>query len=113
MLLSERGWQEVPLKDIVFRQVSIFGNSRVNFNGPDIMVPAPFVQPIGLAVHELAANAAVHGAFSQSVAGYRSPGRPTSIGLSCVTRTWEDNSLGILISFPRLDGIGGTMPFRP
>jgi len=30
-----------------------------------VMVPAPSVQPIGLAIHELAANAAVHGSLSR------------------------------------------------
>jgi two-component sensor histidine kinase len=43
--------------------VEIFGRSRFNKTA-SIMVPAPSVQPLGLAMHELAANAAVHGSLS-------------------------------------------------
>jgi len=64
MLLAENGWQEASLRDIISLQVSIYGNKNVEISGPSIMVPAPSVQPLGLAMHELAANAAVHGSLS-------------------------------------------------
>ena len=64
MLLAENGWQEASLHDIVSLQVGIYGEKKVEISGPPIMVPAPSVQPLGLAMHELAANAAVHGALS-------------------------------------------------
>lgn len=65
MLLAENGWQEASLRDIVSLQVGIYGDQNVRIGGPDVMVPAPSVQPIGLAIHELAANAAVHGSLSR------------------------------------------------
>lgn len=46
------------------------------------MVPAPSVQPLGLAMHELAANAAVHGSLS----------RPDG-SLTITWRQAEDNGL--------------------
>lgn len=65
MLLAENGWQEASLREIVTLQVSVFGQQNVEIDGPSIMIPAPSVQPIGLAIHELAANAAVHGSLSR------------------------------------------------
>ncbi|WP_436255740.1 PAS domain-containing protein [Neorhizobium sp. LjRoot104] len=80
MLLAENGWQEASLRDIIRLQVGIYGVRNVEIGGPSIMVPSPSVQPLGLAMHELAANAAVHGALS----------RPDG----SLTITWrrEDNS---------------------
>jgi two-component sensor histidine kinase len=103
------------------------------------MVSASFVQPISLAVHELAANAAVHGALSRaggelSVSweaeadslvllweeqGVSVPSKPPKHGFGTVllgavierqlggrvTRNWGDDSLRILISLPRVDGV--------
>lgn len=65
MLLADNGWQQASLRDIVTVQVSVFGDQNVAIDGPDIMIPAPAVQPMGLAIHELAANAAVHGSLSR------------------------------------------------
>ncbi len=65
-LLAENGWQNVLLGDIVRAQLRVFGGAGVNASGPEIMIPAPAVQPIGLALHELAANAAVHGSLSRA-----------------------------------------------
>ncbi|MBX5183434.1 PAS domain-containing protein [Rhizobium sp. NZLR5] len=65
MLLADNGWQEASLHAIVKLQVGVFGDRNVEIEGPHLMVPAPSVQPIGLAIHELAANAAVHGALAR------------------------------------------------
>jgi PAS domain S-box-containing protein len=64
MLLAENGWQNVSLDKIVRTQVGVFDRDNVVAGGPEVMIPAPSVQPIGLALHELAANAAVHGALA-------------------------------------------------
>lgn len=64
MLLAENGWKQVALDKIVLTQIGVFGRDSVTAAGPAVMIPAPSVQPIGLALHELAANAAVHGALS-------------------------------------------------
>jgi two-component sensor histidine kinase len=64
MLLAENGWKDVSLEKIVSTQVGVFGRDIVTAAGPTVLIPAPSVQPIGLALHELAANAAVHGALA-------------------------------------------------
>lgn len=63
-LLAERGWREVPLEQIVRQHVEGFGQDRVAFDGPEVMVSAFIVQPLSLVLHELASNAASHGALS-------------------------------------------------
>jgi len=64
MLLAENGWQQASLHDLVRLQTEVYGGDRVQLRGPMVMVPSPSVQPLGLAIHELAANAAVHGSLS-------------------------------------------------
>ncbi len=64
ILLSEKNWQEVELTEIIRAQAQVFGSRNIEIAGPAVMVPAPSAQPIGLAIHELAANAAVHGAIA-------------------------------------------------
>lgn len=65
VLLADKGWQEVELAEIIRAQIQVFENGNVEVAGPTVMVPAPSAQPIGLAIHELAANAAVHGALAK------------------------------------------------
>jgi PAS domain S-box-containing protein len=64
-LLSERGWNPVPLKDVIRTQIKRYRQSGVAMSGPDIPVPAVVVQPLALVFHELVSNAAVHGALSK------------------------------------------------
>jgi two-component sensor histidine kinase len=81
MLLAENGWQEVALGDVLRAQVGTFGRNEVEISGPPIMIPAPSVQPIGLAIHELAANAAVHGSLSSRGGRLTIDWRPEGRGL--------------------------------
>lgn len=63
-LLAERGWTNIPVEDLVRQQVTPFAATRAFFGGPDIRMPAPVVQPLALVLHELAVNAAQHGALT-------------------------------------------------
>jgi alkylhydroperoxidase family enzyme len=82
MLLAEHGWQEVELADIIRAQVQIFDSGGIEIDGPAVMISAPSAQPIGLALHELAANAAVHGGLSQRKGTLRISWVQTSSGLT-------------------------------
>lgn len=64
VLLAENGWQQASLHDLVRLQTEVYGGDRVTLRGPVVMIPAPSVQPLGLAIHELAVNAVVHGSLS-------------------------------------------------
>lgn len=63
-LLSERGWREIPLDQLIRQQAQAFGDHRITAEGPEVMLPAPVVQPLAMALHELVVNAAVHGSLS-------------------------------------------------
>lgn len=64
-LLADRGWQEVDLRDVIQRQVQRFARSGIELSGPPLLIPAAIVQPVALVIHELATNAASHGALSK------------------------------------------------
>jgi PAS domain S-box-containing protein len=65
VLLSEQGWNPVPLRDVVRTQISRYRQSGIAMNGPLIQIPAVVVQPLSLVFHELITNAAVHGALAK------------------------------------------------
>ncbi len=58
--------------------------------GPEVMIPAPSVQPIGLALHELVANAAVHGALAHPGGHLKISWRREGDGLAL---DWEESGL--------------------
>ncbi|WP_413814003.1 PAS domain-containing protein [Rhizobium sp. Leaf453] len=62
-MLAEAGWSAVKLEDVVRQQVVPFAEKRLTVSGPNIMVPPPLVQPLGLVLHELAVNATRHGSL--------------------------------------------------
>ncbi|WP_068876253.1 MULTISPECIES: HWE histidine kinase domain-containing protein [unclassified Phenylobacterium] len=65
-LLTQGRWERVPLRDLVEGELRPFDLSRISIEGPDACLPARVAMPMGLAVHELATNAAKHGALSVS-----------------------------------------------
>jgi PAS domain S-box-containing protein len=90
MLLAENGWKHVALDKIVSSQVGVFGAGNVTAEGPALAIPAPSVQPIGLALHELATNAAVHGALAHSGGSLEIGWRPEGNGL---VLDWNERGL--------------------
>ncbi|WP_049731557.1 PAS domain-containing protein, partial [Rhizobium ecuadorense] len=65
-LLAERRWTSISVEELVRLQVTPFASTRAVFRGPDIRLPPPVVQPVALVLHELAVNAARHGALVAS-----------------------------------------------
>lgn len=66
-ILVTQNWQRAPLVDLVRRQLAPFidiDTARVQMAGPGVTVDAHAAQAIGLALHELATNAAKYGALS-------------------------------------------------
>ena len=66
-LLVASGWQRLDLEELVRGQLSPFGGTfseRFLVNGPPVPVPAQAAQAIGMALHELATNAAKYGSLS-------------------------------------------------
>jgi two-component sensor histidine kinase len=67
-LLAEQEWRGATIADLAARHVSLFRktNSRVELDGPEVVLAPPAAQNLGLALHELGANAVQHGSLSVS-----------------------------------------------
>ncbi len=67
-LLVRSEWQRLDLADLVRSQLEYFGpiGSRITLSGPPVMVPAAASQALGMALHELATNAAKYGSLSNN-----------------------------------------------
>ena len=66
-VLVDQSWQGAPLADLMRLQLAPFvetDSSRLALSGPDVLVTAQAAQALGLAIHELATNAAKYGALS-------------------------------------------------
>jgi two-component sensor histidine kinase len=64
-ILSHRGWQGIPLKELVQRELAPYATaSNAEIGGPEVMLSAEAGQIMGMVLHELVTNAAKHGALS-------------------------------------------------
>lgn len=63
-LLSDRHWHDTEIGSLVAQELSAFGAERVTCDGPDLMLNSKATIAIALVLHELATNAARHGALS-------------------------------------------------
>jgi PAS domain S-box-containing protein len=64
-LLSATQWQGISVLELVRRELAPYatkGNTKIN--GPDVILKAEAAQAMGMVLHELATNAAKHGALS-------------------------------------------------
>jgi two-component sensor histidine kinase len=66
-LLAEENWRGAKLDELARRQVTQFvgmASPRLELSGPTLVVTPAAAQHIGLALHELASNAAEHGTIT-------------------------------------------------
>jgi two-component sensor histidine kinase len=64
-LLTRDGWSGVDLGELVALALAPHGGGpRLQAEGPPVRVPPRYAVPLGIALHELASNAARHGALS-------------------------------------------------
>jgi PAS domain S-box-containing protein len=68
-LLTNSSWQGASINDVVCREMAAFSN-RVSVEGPHVMLNPSATQGMVLVVHELATNAARHGALVGDGAGH-------------------------------------------
>jgi len=86
-LLSARGWAPAPLALVVRGELAGYDDGRLRLEGPETRVGAQQVQPLVLALHELASNAARHGALARSQGTLAIDWREAS---DAVTLTWRE-----------------------
>ncbi|WP_160316277.1 sensor histidine kinase [Ahrensia marina] len=81
-LLTDTQWGGVSLDELLTKQLSNFGTIGQNIitRGPGVKLRAEAVQHLGMAIHELATNAAKHGSLA--------------VTKGVVNVTWEINGMG-------------------
>ncbi len=65
--LAEASWSGVSLQTVLFDELSPYSDAsrnNVSLSGPATMLPPKYALTLGMAAHELATNAAKHGALS-------------------------------------------------
>jgi two-component system CheB/CheR fusion protein len=66
-LLTTANWGAARVRDVIEPELTaVYGADRVRLRGPDMALNARATLAIGMAIHELATNAAKYGAFSNS-----------------------------------------------
>jgi PAS domain S-box-containing protein len=63
-LLTQGQWEHAPLAELLRNELAPYGDERFSISGEDIQLPPRIVLPLGMVFHELATNAAKHGALS-------------------------------------------------
>ncbi|WP_246711696.1 sensor histidine kinase [Phyllobacterium myrsinacearum] len=108
-LLSDREWSGISLVDLITKQVepyAIYDPAQVVLEGEDMILPPDHALGLGIALHELATNAAKHGALS-SAAGQVRVSWQTEPGLdeSRVVIHWVESD-GPRVTAPAARGLG-------
>ena len=64
-LLSRNHWQDVSLADVIRREIAPYAAGNATILGPGVTLKSAAAQAVATVLHELATNAAKHGAFSR------------------------------------------------
>ncbi len=115
-LLVKNEWKGVDLASLVRSQLAHFEDligKRIELQGPPVLLSATAAQTIGLALHELATNAAKYGALSNGSGRVeiawsleeRKPGNETFV------MSWREQG-GPPVSVPSSQGFGSTVITR-
>ncbi len=64
-LLTATGWEQAMLRDMLGREMRPYSPEQFALDGPDVLFAPPQALAMGMIIHELATNAAKHGALSR------------------------------------------------
>ncbi|WP_439470525.1 MHYT domain-containing protein [Brevundimonas sp.] len=63
-LLTATGWEQATLADLLAKELRPYSPDQFQLEGPDVLFEPPQALAMGMIIHELATNAAKHGALS-------------------------------------------------
>jgi two-component sensor histidine kinase len=63
-LLTATGWEQATLADLLAKELRPYSPDQFQLEGPDVLFEPPQALAMGMILHELATNAAKHGALS-------------------------------------------------
>jgi len=106
-LLTATGWEQAMLRDLLVKELRPYAPEQFTLDGPDVLFEPPQALAMGMIVHELATNAAKHGALSVD------PGRVAVCwtapdGEGRVTLDWVESG-GPAVETPRRTGFGSRL----
>jgi PAS domain S-box-containing protein len=109
-LLSSRDWKGAPLGELISHQLEVFVDAthdKVEISGPDVRLDAAAAEAVGLAIHELATNAAKYGALSVPNGKVKVSWhvQPDENGEMVFRLDWEENG-GPRVAPPSQKGFG-------
>lgn len=104
-ILVQESWHGASLKELVRSQLAYYLDrepEQISIAGPDVRLKPEAAQSLGLALHELASNAAKHGALSRSGGRVEISWQPLSDGIMLI---WRE-SKGPQVNVPQRRGFG-------
>ena len=107
-LLIKSDWHGVEMRELVQAQLSHFHDligARIFIEGPSARLTAAAAQAIGMALHELATNAAKHGALSDSEGRVRIRWEISGGDEPLLNLQWIEDG-GVKVSAPTRKGFG-------
>ena len=112
-LLIRSEWKAVPLEDLVCSQLSHFADligTRIAITGPALSITPAASQAIGMALHELATNAAKYGSLSNGSGRVDIAWNVSSSGVAepLLTMSWVEQG-GPPVAKPQRRGFGSTV----
>ena len=115
-LLVDEDWHGAFMKDVVRSQIGPFADlvgGRITLNGPSLLLKPEAAQNIGMAIHELATNAAKYGALSNDAGSIEIYWQllEAKPGLSRLHLTWCERN-GPIVKLPAQRGFGSVVTER-
>lgn len=101
-LISRAGARGADIKDLLLSELGPYGHVRFILNGQRVVLPAKLAVSLALVFHELATNAAKHGAFS-SAQGMLQVSWTAEYGLLAIV--WDETE-GPAVQAPVHSGFG-------
>ncbi len=107
-MLAEAAWKGAPLNEIIRQELAGFSD-HVSVSGCDIVLNAQAVQQFALIAHELATNAAKHGALSAPDGRISIEGRIERVnGHRTFSFLWAETG-GPMVKAPKRKGFGSSI----